>query len=330
MSNSATTCAYVGGPPMNTDISGVGVRVSFYLQTLFIGFQAARSGSRDDISGAEYTLIATNIAMAVTALILGLQPEPDISFHDALVVLYLLTLCWVTNFCLLAFVEGDAPILQLLSVFQSIVVFAFALAGLITAPIFGSNPGCNDNARLVFLRPIRFFNTGRIVGGAVCGIVVFLYIYMTVRGYLVPLIAKVKAKKAASALPANVVPAQTDFPMHVPKSNFNVDIEGNSIEVLTEHRDNNDGQTWSPDFDGPLTGQLLVILILWALTVMNTELLIVWNHFAPSDSPQSIWQFGQILPLLLIIVPFVGMVKVFMARGLRKVSKEEQGKRKEV
>ncbi|KZP03092.1 hypothetical protein FIBSPDRAFT_969317 [Athelia psychrophila] len=85
MSNSAAAsivCAYEGAPPMNTDISGVGVRISFYLQTLFLGFQAARSGSGDDITGAEYTLIATNIAMAVTALILGLQPEPDISFHE--------------------------------------------------------------------------------------------------------------------------------------------------------------------------------------------------------------------------------------------------------
>lgn len=33
MSNSATACAYVGGPPMNIDISGIGFRVSFYLQT---------------------------------------------------------------------------------------------------------------------------------------------------------------------------------------------------------------------------------------------------------------------------------------------------------
>lgn len=27
---------------------------------------------------------------------------------------------------------------------------------------------------------------------------------------------------------------------------------------------------------------------------MNTELLIRWNHFAPSDDPQSTWQFGQV------------------------------------
>jgi hypothetical protein len=30
-------CMSTGGPPMNTDVSGIGVRVSFYLQTLFLG-----------------------------------------------------------------------------------------------------------------------------------------------------------------------------------------------------------------------------------------------------------------------------------------------------
>ena len=30
-------CPYVGGPPLSQDIAGTGVRVSFYLQTLFLG-----------------------------------------------------------------------------------------------------------------------------------------------------------------------------------------------------------------------------------------------------------------------------------------------------
>jgi hypothetical protein len=32
-----SACQYAGGPPMNTDISGIGVRISFYLQTIFLG-----------------------------------------------------------------------------------------------------------------------------------------------------------------------------------------------------------------------------------------------------------------------------------------------------
>lgn len=43
---------------------------------------SARSGSLDEITGSLYTLIATNMAMAVIALILGLKPTPEISFHE--------------------------------------------------------------------------------------------------------------------------------------------------------------------------------------------------------------------------------------------------------
>lgn len=57
------------------------------------------------------------------------------------------------------------------------------------------------------------------------------------------------------------------------------------------------GHTWKRDVDYPLTGYLLIILVMWALAVMNTELLIVWNKFAQSDDPQSIWQFGQVCPI---------------------------------
>lgn len=41
-----------------------------------------RSGSLDEIAGALYTLMATNTAMAVTDLILGLKPRPEISFQE--------------------------------------------------------------------------------------------------------------------------------------------------------------------------------------------------------------------------------------------------------
>ena len=35
--DTAAICLHGGGPPMNTDVSGIGVRISFYLQTLFLG-----------------------------------------------------------------------------------------------------------------------------------------------------------------------------------------------------------------------------------------------------------------------------------------------------
>jgi hypothetical protein len=40
--------------------------------------------------------------------------------------------------------------------------------------------------------------------------------------------------------------------------------------------------------------ETIVIFILWALMVMNIELLIKWNHFERSESSHSAWQFGQV------------------------------------
>lgn len=43
-----------------------------------------------------------------------------------------------------------------------------------------------------------------------------------------------------------------------------------------------------------LVTELILVLILWSLAVMNTELLISWNHFDRSGGTQSPWQFGQV------------------------------------
>lgn len=94
-----SSCNYTTGPPLNADISGIGVRTSFYLQTLFLGtrasfvrfywelisrlgFLSARSGSIYEIAGALYTLMSTNAAMGITGLILGLKPIPEISLQE--------------------------------------------------------------------------------------------------------------------------------------------------------------------------------------------------------------------------------------------------------
>lgn len=70
------------------------------------------------------------------------------------------------------------------SVIQSLVIFAFALAILITAKTFGSTPQCNPHAVLVFLRPFPVFNAGRIVGWVIIVLMLALYAFMTAKDYL--------------------------------------------------------------------------------------------------------------------------------------------------
>ena len=43
---------------------------------------SARSGSLDEITGSLYTLVATNVAMAVTAFILGFKNNAEITLQE--------------------------------------------------------------------------------------------------------------------------------------------------------------------------------------------------------------------------------------------------------
>jgi hypothetical protein len=61
--------------------------------TSYLVCLSAKSQELLEITGALYTLIATTMAMAVSSLILGLRPEPEISFHE-----------WVARFSLVHFV----------------------------------------------------------------------------------------------------------------------------------------------------------------------------------------------------------------------------------
>ncbi|KAJ7149430.1 hypothetical protein C8R43DRAFT_502863 [Mycena crocata] len=96
--------------------------------TMCAGCLFDRSGSLDEVSGALYTLMATNAAMAVTGLILGLKSNPETSFQDAVVNMYLLSMAWITVIASLASCNRLSAILQLVSVIQSCVIVSFAFA----------------------------------------------------------------------------------------------------------------------------------------------------------------------------------------------------------
>lgn len=296
---------------MNTDISGIGVRISFYLQTLFLGFLSARSGYLHEISGALYTLMATNMATALTAFILGLKPEPAITFHDALVILYLLTMSWVTVISSLAscsrFSTGT-QVLQLFSVVQSYTILALALVVLSRTKIFGSQPECNQHAVVVIFRPFPAMRGGHIFGWIVTVLLAVGYTIMTVRDYTAQAMRKWKERRHKKEGPDRPVRPATR-------------IRHRSIEVIPERETENIVQVaqandeilnyaYRPLVDDRLLVMLFFILLLWVFFVLNTELLIRWNHFAVADGG-SPWGFGQILPMFLTILPCVNAINAF-------------------
>jgi hypothetical protein len=108
---------------------------------------------------------------------------------SGLVVYYLLSMSWiamVTSMPSCHRFAGGTKILKFLSIIQSYLVFAFALAMLTKAKTVGSNPECNGNAVVVLFRPFSALHAGRTVGWIVTTSVIAFYTGMMVMEYLPP------------------------------------------------------------------------------------------------------------------------------------------------
>ncbi|KAJ7686443.1 hypothetical protein B0H14DRAFT_2422090 [Mycena olivaceomarginata] len=262
--------------------------------------------------------MATNTAMAVTGLILGLKSQPEISFQDAVIIIYLLSMSWITVIFSLAScnrLSGDTGILQLVSVLQSYVIVAFAFVVVGQAPSFGHSSDCNQDAIAVIFRPFSALNSGRIVGGTIVGLVVIGYTIMTVRDYTAQVLKKIGNKKQQAPLdplPELKTPARPEFnrfPMPsdptTPPLQRRSTIYAPKSRALINYR---------------LLFMLLCIVISWVFFVLNTELVIHWNHPTQADAGPS-WQFGQILPMFLTFLPFINMINAFKEFGLNLLNR---------
>ncbi|KAJ7734469.1 hypothetical protein B0H16DRAFT_1892490 [Mycena metata] len=124
--------------------------------------------------------------MAVTSLILSLRPEPDLTFHDGLVVSYLLGFSTSSMF----FYITTRPMVRVVAVLQNCAVSAFTLLLWIKAKTFGSIPACNTNTYIFLFVPIHALKPGRIISlgfaclGAVGAVLSILGLCLFVVEYL--------------------------------------------------------------------------------------------------------------------------------------------------
>ncbi|KAJ7221286.1 hypothetical protein GGX14DRAFT_558784 [Mycena pura] len=283
-----SSCAHV----LNSDISGIGVRISYYLQTFFLGCLSVRSGNVNEIIGALYTLMATNIAMAATGLILGFKPQPEISFQDAVVIIYLLSMGWITAMVSLASckrLSDDTGIPALVPVIHAYTMLSFAFAVLATATTFGQHPECNNEAVAVIFHPFSALGHGRIAGWCIVGFAFFSYTETLVR--------------RTRDQPPVVCMSEPD-PGPYPTSTWT---------LKRQATDYGDPRAF---IDYPLLVELVVIFLIWVFFMVNTELVI--HRYQPTQEVSvPNWQFGQILPMFLTILPITNMVSAFITFGMK-------------
>ncbi|KAJ7108927.1 hypothetical protein C8R43DRAFT_1139856 [Mycena crocata] len=270
--------------------------------------------------------MATNTAMAVTGLILGLKSNPEISFQDAVIIMYLLSMAWITVIASLAScnrLSAETKTLQLVSVIQSYVIVSFAFAVLGTAKTFGHSPECNQDALAVIFRPFSALKSGRIFGWCIVGLIIAAYTVMTVRDYTALVKKKIQERKesqqnsdaSASAIPLEPRP----MPNSIPSSS-------NAVPMSTTAPQRQSTYYGSPRalIDGRMLFMLLFILVFWAFFVLNTELVIHWNQ-PPGGDFGLTWQFGQkILPVFLTLLPFINMISAFSQFGIKPTKRVYQ------
>ncbi|KLO07182.1 hypothetical protein SCHPADRAFT_945490 [Schizopora paradoxa] len=283
----------LGCPPsLNVDVSGVEIRVSFYAQAFLLALLCIRSGSSDEISGSLSTLIGTNIIMVITSLILGFREDPEMTLQDGLIVLYLLSISWIAICVAMTtfnrFKDHNQK-LSYLSIFQSYLVFAFAIALLAKWKNFGSTPECNSEVVVFIFRIFNAIHVGRKAGWAVVITALVLYTGMMIVGYprtIRSAIAKVRSSGSMT---------------------------GGNLEEGKRNR------ICEPDleFSGRIVLQIIFIVILLPLAIVNTELLVKRNRSAPESHSQEQWAFGQVIPVFLIAHPLVKVLSAFKKYGLR-------------
>ncbi|KAF8078912.1 hypothetical protein FPV67DRAFT_1663581 [Lyophyllum atratum] len=174
----------------NPDISGVGVRVSFYLQTFLLVLLVDRSWQ--DAPIALWTFIATSAGLTIAAIV----QRDGLTLFQALQVS---NLVWLANFgtffALASYSRQKAASrkdsnsrrafdyrVKFGAMAQSLVSMALTLYMWASARTFGDLPQCSHLVRYIFfVIEVRATEVGRIVGLVITSILTTVYLLITLQ-----------------------------------------------------------------------------------------------------------------------------------------------------
>ncbi|CAK5268984.1 unnamed protein product [Mycena citricolor] len=215
----------------------------------------------------------------------------------------------------------EAPVFNAAILVHTAIILAFVFSVLITAPIFGNNVQCNTSASAVMFRPFPFLQTGRIISFIITGVSAVLFIGMIIRDYTN--ISQI-VKRAGKRLPGeNPVSAEERHPMTTPPRSMSQSKirpprhTAGEVGIPRPGRPSSydDKNPYALPVDWNLLIRLIALSMLWLVGVLNIELLIRFNF--PSTTAQAAWQFGQILAILLVIIPLRDLIRAFKEHGIR-------------
>ncbi|KAF9461653.1 hypothetical protein BDZ94DRAFT_1310404 [Collybia nuda] len=293
-------CEFPGSPPLNTDVAGIGVRISFYVQASLSIIFAVVSPPGDATYSQSLIYIVTNISIISTAIILGFSPNPQITLQDCIVITFIVFLSTIASFPNMvrsAFAESITEADDWQSYSLAFLLFvmralntAFMLKLLLDHETFGRYPQCNSKAKLFIFRTFTASQAWFIFTFSVQVIDLMLSV--------IPILWQLVLIVRFAFEPEETLELD-ERPMNAREAEAAVNLFRN-IGLL-----------------GWPTALTLLFCVIF------TELTIHVNNFAPTEG--RVWQFGQILPLFLVVLPLIDITKA-LTRDIRNARLRQGGR----
>ncbi|KAF8648487.1 hypothetical protein AX16_006197 [Volvariella volvacea WC 439] len=255
------------------DISGRGVRLSFYIQGACLVISAAYSRPEWRMTGTAAPYAVTGLIYAVCTLALGFIPEPEITLYDAVISTSLSGISLLSVIALMLIYtlkhNVDSTVMLSLVCGQAFCLLVSATLVSIAIPNFGLHPECFEEIYHIFLGKIsiRKFRTITLIFYSV-----FLVAFVAFLSYTV---TKWYLKRKAHRIPT---------------------IDDTTDTAIDKHNRR------------LLTAVLVIFSILYAFAIAYVEVLRSFNRTLIAD-PEG-WNFGQIVAFGLCVVPVMDTIHV--------------------
>jgi len=337
----------------NQDISGIGVRVSFYLQTFLLVLLVDRSWQ--DAPIALWTFIATSFGLTI-ATIVQHQSNGQLTLLQGLQVSNLI---WLANFgtfvALASYSRQKAashkePNIRVTAdynvkfgaMMQTLLSMALTIYMWSTADTFGSMPECSHRVNyMVFAIKLPVLGAGKIIGLTASSILTAAYVLISLhelKSYrrsrkerverpISPLPMSPRSPKAMSS--ATFLPAgSNDFPAPITPTAYHTrnQLPQYPTETLSHvpqvtHRRRPRRRRWSYEVDPMLIGIMICQIMVFTYFIVSSELLLAYNQSGSSSQQLG---FGQILALIVVLPSALSVVGALKEHGLKRLSKRKK------
>ncbi|KAF7304046.1 F-box domain-containing protein [Mycena indigotica] len=320
----------------NPDISGLGVRIAFYAQTLALVLLTGRS--LEEALSSVWTLLGTSFGLAVSALVTAAQAQ--LPLYQAIIVT---DLVWLANFAIFMALAAynrhprGSRVVQYCAIAQTYVSMGCVLYIWSQADQLDGDGGPDEDKTIfvVMFASVNATGHGRTIALTITSLL--LAAYSVVAGLFLwkrvpPLVAQsLQARRAKpKPSPKRPDPLSLSLPLtsSVSAAPSSAASNASTFPPPSRHRPRAVSTTTAPP-SLPFDPHLLILTVLflppYLVTLICTELQIVRNDICPASNNS--WGFGQVLALSVTIVPFVITCQAFWRYGIKQRKRDRDRER---